>query len=301
MRDSVTEGSAASGGPRLGAHMSIAGGMERAVERAVAVGARALQVFVKSSNRWAARPFAEGEVSRFREAALAARISAHTLAHASYLVNLASPDDDLWRRSIASLAEEIGRCAELRIPYLVVHPGSHVGSGEREGLERVGRALDLLLGPRGGATTARGFRLLLETTAGQGSSLGCSFEHLAWILARARSTGRLGVCFDTCHVFAAGYEIRDARSYAETMRVLDRTVGLDRVLAFHLNDSKGDLGSRLDRHEHIGKGRLGPEPFRRILNDRRFRGRPMVLETPKGEDLEEDRENLARLRAMVGR
>ncbi len=299
MRHSTTAGSQDSSGPHLGAHMSIAGGMERAVERAVAVEARALQVFVKSSNRWDARPFAEGETARFREAARAAGISGRTVAHASYLVNLASPDEGLWRRSIASLAEEIGRCAELRIPYLVVHPGSHVGSGEREGLRRVARALDLLLGPRGGAP--RGFRLLLETTAGQGSSLGCRFEHLARILADARSAGRLGVCLDTCHVFAAGYEIRDSRSYAETMRALDRTVGLGRVLALHLNDSKGELGSRLDRHEHVGRGRLGLEPFRLILNDRRLRGRPMLLETPKGEDLEEDRRNLAVLRAMVGR
>ncbi len=281
--------------PRLGAHMSIAGGMPRAVERARAVDATALQVFVKSSNQWRSRPFADGEVEAFRRAVAAAGLERHTVAHAGYLINLASPDDALWERSRASFREEVERCDALGIRFLVVHPGSHVGSGEQAGLDRVVAALDATLAPRSRAT------VLLETTAGQGSNLGHRFEHLGYLLDRARVRKRLGVCVDTCHVFAAGYEMRNRRGYAATFEALDDAVGLDRVLAFHLNDSKGDLGSRKDRHAHIGEGALGLEPFRLLLRDRRFRDRPMVLETPKGEDLEEDRVNLDVLRGLVRR
>jgi deoxyribonuclease-4 len=286
--------------------MSIAGGMPLAVERAVSVGATALQVFVKSSNQWAARPFLAGEPQAFRAAARAAGLDRHTVAHASYLVNLASPDDVLWRRSVEGFGEEIARCSTLGIPFLVVHPGAHVGTGTAAGARRVARALDALFGARPikgirPAAAARGFEVLLEITAGQGSTLGARFEEIALILDRASCSSRLGVCFDTCHALAAGYEFRDARSYRETFAAFDRCVGIARIRAFHLNDSKGGLGSRLDRHEHIGRGRVGLEAFRLILADRRFRGLPMVLETPKGEDLAEDRENLAVLRAMVGR
>ncbi len=293
-------------GPRLGAHKSIAGGMPLAVERAASVGATALQVFVKSPNQWAARPFLGGETRAFRAAARAAGLDRHTVAHASYLVNLASPDDALWPRSVEAFREEMERCAALGIPLLVVHPGSHVGEGREEGSRRVVKALDALFdarplqGLRPAAVTS-GFGVLLEVTAGQGASLGSSFEEIAWILGRASSGSRLGVCFDTCHALAAGYEFRDARSYRETFAAFDRTVGIARIRAFHLNDSKGGLGSRLDRHAHIGRGEIGLEAFRLILADRRFRGLPMVLETPKGQDLAEDRENLAILRAMVDR
>ncbi len=291
----MTKGSRKPAGPRLGAHMSIAGGMPLAVERAVSVGAGALQVFVKSSNQWAARPFAAGEAAGFRDAARRAGLAAHTIAHASYLINLASPDDALWKHSQESLREELERCAALGIPYLVVHPGSHTGSGEEAGLARIAGALDRVL------RATAGVGVLLETTAGQGSSLGSSFEQIAWILAQVGREPWLGVCFDTCHALAAGYEFRDARSYRETFFLLGRVIGLGRLKAFHLNDSKAELGSRLDRHEHIGRGKVGLEAFRLILNDPRFRELPMVLETPKGEDLAEDRENLAILRAMVGR
>jgi deoxyribonuclease IV len=293
-------------GLRLGAHMSIAGGMPLAVERATSVGATALQVFVKSSSQWSARPFLAGESVAFRAAARGAGLLGHTVAHASYLVNLASPDDVLWRRSAASFREEMERCAALGIGALVVHPGSHVGSGATEGATRVVRALDALLGARPSngvraAAVPKGFKVLLEITAGQGSSLGSTFEEIAWILRRASCSRGLGVCFDTCHALAAGYEFRDARSYRETFAEFDRIVGIPRIRAFHLNDSKGGLGSRLDRHEHIGRGEVGLEAFRLILADRRFRGVPMVLETPKGEDLAEDRRNLAVLHAMVAR
>ncbi len=292
--------------PRLGAHMSIAGGMPLAVERATSVDATALQVFVKSSNQWDARPFLAGETDAFRSAARAAGLEAHTIAHASYLINLASPDAALWRRSVASLGEELTRCAALGIRSLVIHPGSHVGTGAEEGIERVALALDAAFGARPAegirpAEVPEDLTVLLEITAGQGSTLGSTFEELRAILDRASSASRLGVCFDTCHALAAGYEFRDARSYRETFRELDRVVGIARVRAFHLNDSKGGIGSRLDRHEHIGRGQVGLEAFRLVLADPRFRDLPMVLETPKGEDLAEDRENLAILRAMVTR
>ncbi len=280
---------------RLGAHMSIAGGLPRAVERAREVGATALQVFVKSANQWAARPLPAGEVAAFRSLAREADLDRHTLAHASYLVNLASPDPDLWERSVRAVALELDRCRALGIPYLVVHPGARGADREEAAIERVARALDRL-DLRGGRGAVR---LLLEITAGQGTALGASFEQLGAILDRARSGRRVGLCFDTCHALAAGYDFRDAAGYRKTLEALDRAVGLERLRAFHLNDSKGDLGSRRDRHEHVGRGRVGVEAFRRILRDPRFRGLPMVLETPKGDDLAEDRENLRVLRSLA--
>lgn len=280
--------------------MSIAGGMPTAVERALRVDASALQVFCKSSNRWDARPFAPGEVEAFRTASERAGLDRYTLSHCSYLLNLASPDDALWERSIEGLRVELERCEQLGIPYVVLHPGSHVGTGVEAGLRRVAAGLDRILAPpRRRRPAFPGQRLLLETTAGQGSNLGSSFEELAWILEHARCGPRLGVCFDTCHVLAAGYDFRTARSYREMFAALDAAVGLDRVHAFHLNDSRTDLGSRKDRHEHIGAGFVGDDGFRRLLRDARFRGRPMVLETPKGDDLAEDRANLARLRDLA--
>lgn len=283
-------------GPRLGAHMSIAGGLPQVIVRARAVEATALQVFVKSSNQWAARPFAPGEVEAYREASRDAGLDRHTLAHASYLINLASPDDALWEKSIAAIRVELDRCDALGIPWLVVHPGAHVGSGVPSGIERVAEALHRTL-----PQTGQGAGVLLETTAGQGSTLGARFEELGEILKAANHPERVGICFDTCHVLAAGYEFRSAPAYAETMTALDRAVGLDRLLGVHLNDSKGDLGCRRDRHEHIGKGKVGLEAFRLILADSRLRDIPMVLETEKGEDLEEDRVNLSVLRSVLPR
>lgn len=281
---------------RLGAHMSIAGGMPRAVEHAVAVEATALQVFVKSSNQWAARPFAEGEVDAFRSACAEADLTGHVVAHASYLVNLASVDDALWEKSVAAFGVELDRCGELGIPWLVVHPGSPKEAGAEAGIRRLAEALERVYataGPRREVTT------LLENTAGQGRVLGGRFEELGAVLDRCGSTDRLGVCFDTCHAHAAGYGIASDEDYAATVEALDRTVGLERVRAFHLNDSKGKRGSRLDRHEHIGRGDVGIEGFRKLVRDPRFLGRPMLLETPKGDDLAEDRVNLGLLRSLA--
>jgi len=283
-------------GPRLGAHMSIAGGMPKAIERAVAVEATALQVFVKSSNQWAARPLPRDEIDSYRAAAKAAGVESHTLAHASYLINLASPDPILWEKSVTALRVELDRCEALGIPWLVVHPGSHVGSGTEAGMGKVGQALARALAPKAspGATG-----VLLEITAGQGNTLGSRFEELAEMMRLADGRELLGVCLDTCHALAAGYEFRDAASYRQTMATIDRTVGLDRIRGIHLNDSKGDLGSHVDRHEHIGRGKVGLEAFRLLLNDERFRDVPMVLETEKGDDLAEDRVNLGALRSLV--
>jgi deoxyribonuclease-4 len=277
--------------------MSIAGGLPQAILRAREVDATALQVFVKSSNQWAARPFAAGEVDAYRAASRDAGLDRHTVAHASYLVNLASPDAALWEKSVAAFRVELDRCEALGIPWLVVHPGAHVGSGVEPGLARVAAALNRAL-PSTGAHTAG---VLLETTAGQGTTLGSRFEELAEILSLVKREDRVGVCLDTCHLLAAGYEFRSAPAYGAMMNALDRAVGLGRVLAFHLNDSKGDLGSRRDRHEHIGKGKVGLEAFRLILADARFRDVAMVLETEKGDDLAEDKINLGVLRSVIAR
>jgi deoxyribonuclease-4 len=283
--------------------MSIAGGLHRAVDRAERVEATALQVFVKSSRQWSARPLDRAEVAAFRARTDERGLTPYTLAHSTYLINLASPDDELWRKSRDAFGSEIDRCRQLGIPYLVVHPGSHVGAGERAGMQRVARALRHALRRRGRSRAAGNGQVtvLLETTAGQGSSLGCRFEQLAWMIERSDVEDRLGVCFDTCHVLAAGYDIRRPRRFRQALAEFDRTIGLERLKAFHLNDSKLGRGSRRDRHEHIGKGEVGLDAFRLILNDRRFRDLPMVLETPKGDDLAEDRENLSVLRALIGR
>lgn len=286
---------------RIGAHMSIEGGLYRAVERAQDVDATALQIFVKSARQWRAKPLVPAEVARFRKALAASGLAPYTLAHASYLINLAAPDDVVRERSIEALRDEIARCAALGVPFLVVHPGSHVGSGEVAGLERVALALDRALAPAGRRRSAdfSTVTVLLENTAGQGSNLGHRFEHLGAIFDTMRNADRLGVCYDTCHALAAGYDFRDARGYRRTMAALEQACGAQRLRAFHFNDSKHALGSRRDRHEHIGRGAVGLEGFRRILADRRFRDLPMVLETPKGPELAEDRENLATLRGLI--
>ncbi len=279
---------------RFGAHESIAGGLYRAFDRAESVGCDAVQIFVKPNRAWKVRPLEERDVLRFRERAEATGIEP-VVGHASYLLNLASPDDALWQRSRDTLIVELERCHVLGIPYLVLHPGAHVGSGEGTGLTRVAQALDQVHA----ATAQLRPRLLLETTSGAGSVLGGRFEHLAWLIAHTENGDRLGVCLDTCHVFAAGYELRTVEGYAATMSAFDRIIGLERLKVLHLNDSRGELGSRKDRHAHIGQGQIGLAGFRHIVNDPRLAGLPGLLETPKGDDLHEDRQNLATLRSLV--
>ena len=281
---------------RLGAHESIGGGLHKAFDRAQSVGCETLQIFVKSNRSWAVKPLTEEDIARFKAKAEETDIQP-VVAHTSYLLNLGTPDDTLWKRSRDTLIIELERCEALGVPYLVLHPGSHVGTGEEAGLARVAQAL----GEVHAATPGFRAQILLETTAGQGTNLGYRFEHLGWLLEHTPTGERMGVCLDTCHVFAAGYELRTPEGYAATMETFDRIVGLERLLALHLNDSKGDLGSRKDRHEHIGKGHIGLEGFRHVLNDPRLANLPGLLETPKSDDLHEDRENLVVLRSLVGR
>jgi deoxyribonuclease-4 len=279
---------------RLGAHESIAGGLYKAFDRAQSVGCEALQIFVKSNRAWAVKPLTEEDVARFQVQAEETGIGP-VVGHASYLLNLGTPDEALWAKSRDMLIVELERCEALDVPYLVLHPGAHVGTGEEAGLAQVAQAL----GEVHAATPGFRARVLLETTAGQGTGLGHRFEHLAWLIEHTPEGERLGVCLDTCHVFAAGYELRTPEGYAATMEAFDQIVGLARLEAIHLNDSKGDLGSCKDRHEHIGKGHIGLEGFRHVINDPRLAGLPGLLETPKGNGLREDRENLAVLRSLV--
>jgi deoxyribonuclease IV len=262
--------------PRLGAHLSIAGGLPRAVDRAQASRCDALQVFTKSAGQWRARALPDDEIALFRKRVEATGIHP-VVAHSSYLINVAAAVPALREQSIAALREELDRAESLGLDGLVMHPGSHTTGTEQDGLRLIGDALAGLLRERPRMKAM----ILLEHTAGQGTNLGHRFEHLASILERVGGSPRVGVCLDTCHLLTAGYDLCSQAGYDETFRELDRIVGLDRVRVFHLNDSKKPCGSRVDRHEHIGKGCLGLEPFRRLLNDPRFAGLPMLLETPK--------------------
>ena len=284
-----------SGAVRLGSHMSIAGGLDKAPLRGKQAGCDTIQVFTKSNRQWRAKRISDQEVEAFKTN-LALTGIGPVVAHDCYLVNLAAPRSAVWKKSVVAFRVEMERAERLGIPYLVTHPGSHAGAGEAEGMKRVAEALNELLASLPGA----GVRTLLETTAGQGSSLGHRFEEIAAILAEVEERDRVGFCLDTCHVFAAGYDIRTLDGYRKTMADLDACLGLDRLQAIHLNDSMGGLGSRVDRHAHIGEGRLGLRPFRHLVNDPRLRRVPMILETPKDDDfVKADRRNLARLRRLL--
>lgn len=276
--------------------MSIAGGYYKAVQRAAEVGCDVVQVFTKNNNQWRAKPLVEADAMQFREALARCGIS-HPLAHDSYLINLAAPDDALWHKSVAAFRVELERAALLGIPYVVAHPGSYTFSSEADGLERIVQGLDEVHRQLPDVES----QCLLECTAGQGSNLGWKLEHLDAIIRGVRRPERLGVCLDTCHLFAAGYPLAPARLYRSTMDSVDAILGLERVKAIHLNDSKREFGSRVDRHAHIGRGHLGLEPFRLLLNDSRFRDVPMYLETPKGQEDGEDLDaiNLRTLRGLI--
>ncbi len=282
--------------PLLGAHMSIAGGYYKAVEAAAKFKMDVVQLFTKNNNQWKAKPIAQSEIDEFRAAVKTTGVRL-PVAHDSYLINLASPDKALWQKSLDAFTIELERAEALGLMGVVMHPGSHLDSTPEEGLARVVKALDEA------HRQTRGFQTLtlLETTAGQGSNLGYRFEHLASIANDVAASERIGVCVDTCHIFAAGYPIKTKAEYKATMNEFDRVVGIERIRAFHLNDSVREFGSRVDRHAKIGAGKLGLEPFRHLLNDRRFASTPMYLETPKGvEDGEElDTVNLRTLRSLL--
>jgi deoxyribonuclease IV len=278
--------------PRLGAHMSVAGGLDQALFRGNSVGCDTIQLFLRSPTRWQAAPVAPEAVLDF-EAAREATGIAPIVAHAAYLINLASPERSLWRRSLSTLIDDLGRCERLGLDAYVLHPGAHTGSGEEAGLARVTEAIRHALQAFDGHV-----RLLLENTAGQGTSLGHRLEHLATIIANAGWPERLGICIDTAHAVAAGYALAGAEAYERFWETADELVGIERVGCLHLNDSLRDRGSHVDRHTHIGEGYVGLDAFRRLVNDPALQSIPMILETPKSEDMLEDIRNLALLRSL---
>ena len=276
--------------------MSVAGGLYKAVEAAAEFGMDVVQLFTKNNNQWNAKPLKQSEIDEFRQSLEKTGIT-HPVAHDSYLINLASPRDDLWQKSIDAFTIELERAEALGLIGVVMHPGSFVDSSEEAGLARIIAALDDVHRRTAGFKT----QTLLETTAGQGTNLGHRFEHLARIANEIADPERVGVCVDTCHIFAAGYPVATADEYVATMKEFNRIIGIDRIKAFHLNDSLKEFGSRVDRHAKIGDGKMGVEPFRHLLNDKRFAKVPMYMETPKGEEEGEqlDAINLRTLRNLV--
>jgi len=276
----------------LGAHVSISGGIFNAPLRGQEIGCNTIQIFTKNANQWKARKISSGELEKFQLNRDQSNISP-IVAHDSYLINLASPDKEQWEKSLDAFLEEMIRAETLKLPYLVTHPGAHRDAGEEAGLAKLIESFNILL------EKTQGFQLmiLLETTAGQGSSLGYQFEQLAHIINSVKEPARMGVCFDTCHAFVAGYDISSEEGYHKTWEEFDKIIGLSLLKVIHLNDSKKGVGSRIDRHEHIGKGVLGLEVFRWFLHDPRFQDIPMILETPGGQP--EHKMNLDTLKSLL--
>ena len=280
--------------PLLGAHISTSGGCALAIDRALSIGCTAMQIFVKNNMQWFANPLPPAEAAAFRDHPRRAELRA-VFGHTGYLINLAAVNPDFHARSLRSLREELVRAHQLALPFLVLHPGAHMGAGVEAGLAQVVSSLDQLFA----ASPKNPVRIALEITAGQGTTLGRTFEELAFILDHVKPAERLCVCLDTAHLFAGGHDISTPAGIKRTFAAFDKLIGRDRLAALHLHDSKTPLGSRVDRHEHIGKGRLGIEPFRFIMQQPRFRKIPKVLETPKGKEMKEDIENMALLRSLI--
>lgn len=278
----------------FGAHESIAGGIFNAVERGKKATCDTIQIFNKSNNQWRAKKLEKKEIDAFFKAIEDTGVTV-SVSHTSYLINIASPDKALNEKSYKSLKEEMERCEMLKIPNLVMHPGSHVGSGEEVGMNKIAENINRLFSELNGNSVT----LLLEATAGQGSNLGHTFEQLAYMIDKIENKDQTGVCLDTCHIFAAGYPIVKPSEYKATMKKFDDVVGLDRLRIIHANDSLKEFASRRDRHEHIGKGFIGKQGFANFVNDKRLENVPIILETPKGEDLAEDIENLKVLRSLM--
>jgi deoxyribonuclease-4 len=269
--------------------------MFRAFERAALTGCTTMQVFTKNSNRWESRPYTPEDIEQYRLAAARSPV-APVLAHAAYLINLCGADRVVLKKSRAALRDELGRCEALGILGLIFHPGSHVGAGETHGIRRIAESLNVV------HAQTPNFQALsiLETTAGQGSAIGYRFEQLSEIINQVDDRNRMAVCFDTCHVFAAGYDISTEGGWRDTMKAFDDVIGLRRLAAIHVNDSRKELGSRVDRHDHIGKGRIGIPGFRMLMNDPRLHTVPKILETEKSDDMHEDIENMTLLRSLIG-
>ena len=278
----------------LGAHVSISGGIHNAIDRGVASGCGVIQLFTQNANQWRGKAVSDADAGLFRDKFAASGLKS-AMSHDIYLINLAAAPGDVKDKSLIAFREELERCAKLGIDKVVMHPGSHNGDGEETGIRRVCEAFDQLFAEVPQFTG----KVLLENTAGQGSNLGYRFEHLKAIMEGCSYPTRFGVCFDTCHAFASGYPIADREGYRRTFDEFDAALGIGRLMAFHLNDSKKGLGCRVDRHEHIGAGTLGLEPFRFILNDPHFALVPKVIETPKGDNDEMDAVNLKLLRSLI--
>jgi len=274
--------------------MSIGGGVHTAIERGRSINCTAIQMFVKNNMQWFARRLEREEIRAFLEHRQRRELLS-IFAHANYLINLAATNPQFHTNSIRALSEELTRADQLELPLLVLHPGAHLGAGKEAGLEKIVESINRVFRKIPKVKT----RIALETTAGQGSSLGHRFEQLAYIIDNVREPERLCVCLDTAHIFAAGYDIGSAAGVKKTLREFDRVIGLDRLVAIHMNDSKTPRGSRVDRHQHIGQGQIGLDAFRFIMRDQRFRQVPKVLETPKGKQLREDVENLKTLRRLA--
>ncbi|MSP64980.1 MAG: deoxyribonuclease IV [Ignavibacteria bacterium] len=278
----------------LGAHMSSAGGVHKAVERAVSIGCTALQLFTKNNNQWFAKKLEDEVIENYKKNIGDADLSG-VVSHDSYLINLCAANPDILKKSRASFQDELERCELLGIPYLNFHPGAHVGAGEEEGLKKIIESLDII------HDKTKNFKVLsvVEVTAGQGTTLGYKFEQINKIITGVQQKNRMAVCIDTCHIFAAGYDISTEKGYEKTFKEFEEIVGLEKLVAFHVNDSKKGLASKVDRHEHIGKGEIGLLGFKLLMNDERFDHIPKILETPKEEDMLDDIENMKILKKLI--
>lgn len=278
---------------KLGAHMPTVGGVDKALERGAEIGCAVVQVFVKNNMQWLGKAPDPAVIERFKQFQVGHPFSC-VFGHTGYLINLGAPPSPNRDKSIQSLIQEIEIATVLELPFLVLHPGAHLGQGEEAGFQQIANGLNEVIR----ATRASSVRIALEITAGQGTCLGHRFSHLHRIYDATHNPARLAICLDTAHLFAAGYDIRTPRGWGKTIKEADDTVGIKEILAIHLNDSKVDLNSRVDRHAGIGMGKIGKEAFRHIINDPRFKKTPGCLETPKSPDLHEDIENLALLRSL---
>lgn len=278
----------------LGAHTSIAGGVDKAVERAAKIGCTTFQLFTKNSNQWKAKPLSDQVVQNYKRLIKLENLKP-VIAHDSYLINLCAKDKTILKKSREAFIDELERCELLGIDYLNFHPGSHMGLGEEDGIKLIAESINIA------HENTKGFKVksMIETTAGQGTSIGFKFEQIRKIIDLVEDKKRLAVCVDTCHIFAAGYDIRTEKGYIKTFEEFDEIIGLKFLKAFHMNDSKKGLGERIDRHEHIGKGKIGLNGFRFIMNDERFFTIPKILETPKGEDMKEDVINMRKLKSLI--
>lgn len=278
----------------LGAHMSTVGGVDTAVDRGTSIGCTTMQLFTKNNNQWFAKPLTEEVIANYKTKIATANIS-KVVSHDSYLINLCAANPDTLKKSLLAFADELERCELLGIPYLNFHPGAHVGAGEEEGIKKIIESLNIV------HDKTKKFKVLsvVEVTAGQGTTLGYKFEQIEKIINGVDDKKRMAVCIDTCHIFAAGYDFRTEKTYEKTFKEFDEIVGLKKLVAFHINDSKKELGSRVDRHEHIGKGAIGLNGFRFLMNDKRFDEIPKILETPKEDDMHEDIENMKTLMKLI--